>query len=154
MSLREKRSNEVNKCVHWAKALHLIAVILGGNLGCKAQRRKNLRADLLARQLRQAPRKRDIDLERSGLDWVRDGERWLSEQEWEGWPPYAAAASGDGGFDVASHRAFEDEAEAFGNKSDLRCFSPAKEVKGYLTHAVILGHVVHCLTPTFEGTSQ
>jgi hypothetical protein len=51
-------------------------------------------------------------------------------------------------------RAFEDEAEAFGNKSDLGCFSPAKEVKGYLTHAVILGHIVHCLTPTFEGTSQ
>jgi hypothetical protein len=51
-------------------------------------------------------------------------------------------------------RAFEDKAEALGNESDLRCFSPAKEVKGYLTHTVVLGHVVHCLTPTFKGTSQ
>ena len=51
-------------------------------------------------------------------------------------------------------RAFEDKAEALRNEADLRCFSPAKEVKGHLTHAVVLGHVVHCLTPTFEGTSQ
>ena len=48
--------------------------------------------------------------------------------------------------------AFEDKAEARRNESDL--FSPAKEVKGYLMHAVILGHVVHCLMPTFEGASQ
>jgi hypothetical protein len=51
-------------------------------------------------------------------------------------------------------RAFEDKAEALGNEADLRCFSPAKQVKGYLTHAVVLRHVIHCLTPTFEGTSQ
>jgi hypothetical protein len=51
-------------------------------------------------------------------------------------------------------RAFEDKAEALGNEADLRSFSPAKEVKGYLAHAVVLRHVVHCLTPAFEGTSQ
>ena len=31
---------------------------------------------------------------------------------------------------------------------------PSKGVKGCLTHAVVLGHVVHCLMPTFEGASQ
>jgi hypothetical protein len=51
-------------------------------------------------------------------------------------------------------RAFEDKAEALGNKSDLSRLSPTKEVEGYLAHAVILGHVVHCLTPAFEGTSK
>jgi len=45
--------------------------------------------------------------------------------------------------------AFENKAEALGHESDLRCFSPAKEIKGYLTHTVVLGHVVHCLTPSF-----
>ncbi len=51
-------------------------------------------------------------------------------------------------------RAFEDKAEALGNESDLGSFSPAKEIKGYLTHAVVLGHVIHCLAPTFKGASQ
>jgi hypothetical protein len=49
---------------------------------------------------------------------------------------------------------FEDEAEALGDESDLSRLSPTKEVKSYLTHAVILGHVVHCLTPAFEGTGE
>ena len=31
---------------------------------------------------------------------------------------------------------------------------PSKGVKGCLMHAVVLGHVVHCLMPTFEGASQ
>jgi hypothetical protein len=49
---------------------------------------------------------------------------------------------------------FEDEAEAFGNKSDLNCLSPAKEIKGYLVHVVILGHVIYHLTPVFKGTCE
>ena len=52
-------------------------------------------------------------------------------------------------------RAFEDKAEALGNESDSRCSSLAKEINCYLVHTVIvLGHVVHCLTPTPETTSQ
>jgi len=51
-------------------------------------------------------------------------------------------------------RTFEDKAEALGNESDLSGFSPAEKIKGNLTHAVILGHVVHCLTPPFKGASQ
>jgi hypothetical protein len=49
--------------------------------------------------------------------------------------------------------AFENKAEALGHESDLRCFSPAKETKGYLSHTVVLGHVIHRLTPTFQGTT-
>jgi hypothetical protein len=50
--------------------------------------------------------------------------------------------------------AFENKAETLGNEADRCSLSPTKEVKGYLTHAVVLRHVVHCLTPTFEGTGQ
>ena len=32
--------------------------------------------------------------------------------------------------------------------------SPAKEIKGYLVHAVILGHVTYRLMPAFEGTCE
>jgi hypothetical protein len=49
---------------------------------------------------------------------------------------------------------FEDEAEVFGDKSDLSCLSPAKEIKGYLVHAVILGHVIYCLMLVFKGTRE
>ena len=51
-------------------------------------------------------------------------------------------------------RTFEDEAEALGNESDLSGFSPAEKIEGNLTHAIILGHIVHCLTPPFKGASQ
>jgi hypothetical protein len=34
------------------------------------------------------------------------------------------------------------------------CFSLAKEIKGYLTHTVVLGHLVLGRTPAFQGTSQ
>jgi hypothetical protein len=51
-------------------------------------------------------------------------------------------------------RTFKDKAEALGDKSDLSSFSPTEKIKGNLTHAVILRHVVHCLTPAFKGTSQ
>jgi len=51
-------------------------------------------------------------------------------------------------------RTFEDKAETLGNKSDLSGLSPAEKIKGNLTHAVILRHVVHCLAPAFEGASQ
>jgi hypothetical protein len=44
---------------------------------------------------------------------------------------------------------FENKAEVLRYESDLHFFSLAKEIKGYLTHMVVLGHVVHCLTPTF-----
>jgi hypothetical protein len=36
----------------------------------------------------------------------------------------------------------------------LSHLSPAKEIKGYLAHAVILGHVIHHLTPAFKGTCE
>jgi len=49
---------------------------------------------------------------------------------------------------------FENKAETLGNESDLSGLSPAQEIKGNLTHAIILGHVVHRLTPAFEGTGQ
>jgi hypothetical protein len=39
---------------------------------------------------------------------------------------------------------FENEAEALRHESHLRCPSPTKEIKGYLSHTVVLGHVVHC----------
>ena len=46
---------------------------------------------------------------------------------------------------------FKNKAEALGHESDLRYFSPEKEIKGYLSHTVELGHVIHHLTPTFQG---
>jgi hypothetical protein len=51
-------------------------------------------------------------------------------------------------------RTLEDKAETLGDESNLSRLSPAEKIKGYLTHAVILGHVVHCLTPAFEGTGE
>ena len=35
-------------------------------------------------------------------------------------------------------RAFENEAETLRNESDLGSLSPAKEIEGYLSHAVVL----------------
>jgi hypothetical protein len=51
-------------------------------------------------------------------------------------------------------RTFKDKAEALGNKSNLSGLSPAEKIEGDLTHAVILGHIVHRLAPAFKGTSQ
>ena len=50
--------------------------------------------------------------------------------------------------------AFENEAEALRNESDLGSLSPAEEIEGYLSHAVVLGHVVHRLAPAFQGAGQ
>lgn len=47
-------------------------------------------------------------------------------------------------------RALEDEAEAFGGKSNLGGFTPAKEIKRYLSEAVVLAHVAHCLSPAVK----
>jgi hypothetical protein len=51
-------------------------------------------------------------------------------------------------------RAFENEAETLGDESDLGSLSPAEEIEGYLSHAVVLGHVVHRLAPAFEGGGE
>jgi hypothetical protein len=58
---------------------------------------------------------------------------------------------------------FEDKAESGALESrsreqiGLAPFQLAKEMKGYSTHAIVLGYVahcfVHCLTPTFETTT-
>ena len=51
-------------------------------------------------------------------------------------------------------RAFENEAETLRNESDLGRLSPTEEIEGQLSHAVVLGHVVHGLAPTFESAGQ
>lgn len=56
--------------------------------------------------------------------------------------------------EVVVIRAFGDKAEELGNESDLHWSPPANEINRYLMHTVVLGHVVHCLTPTPEATSQ
>ena len=47
--------------------------------------------------------------------------------------------------------ALEDEAETFGHEPDLGGFAPAQQPKRDLSHAVVLGHVVHGLTPAIES---
>ena len=51
-------------------------------------------------------------------------------------------------------RAFEDEAETLRDESNLGSLSPTEEIEGQLSHAVVLGHVVHRLAPAFEGAGQ
>ena len=51
-------------------------------------------------------------------------------------------------------RAFENEAETLGDESDLGSLSPAEEIEGYLSHTVVLGHVIHRLAPAFEGADE
>jgi len=46
--------------------------------------------------------------------------------------------------------ALEDEAEALGHEANLGGFTPAEQVERDLSQAVILGHVVHGLTPPLE----
>ena len=53
------------------------------------------------------------------------------------------------GREVVVISVFENKAEALGHESDLPCFSLVNEVTGNLTYTVVLGHVVHGLTPTF-----
>ena len=48
----------------------------------------------------------------------------------------------------------EDEAQALGHESDLRGFAPDEEVQSNLAQTIVLGHVVHCLSPAIHGHLQ